>query len=712
MRTSPWRTRLTAGCAAIGASIACAVGLVAPPAQAAPALLSQGRTATTSSTENGGTPAQYAFDGDTGTRWSSAAADPQWLQVDLGASASLTKVVLTWETAYGRDYKVQASADGTTWTDLKTVAGGDGGVDSWDIAGNGRYVRMLGTARATGYGYSLWEFQVFGETGDGGSCGTADAARGRPASASSTENGGTPASAAFDGDSGTRWSSAAADPQWLRVDLGSARTICRIDLNWEAAYGRDFTLETSADGASWSVLKTVTGGTGGRASYEVSGSGRYVRVHGTARATGYGYSLWDVAVHTTGGGETDPGGDVLLSYGRTGAASSSQDDGTCRQCVPARAFDLDPASRWATSPAGGWSDPGWISVDLGATAQIHKIVLQWDPAYATAYQIQTSPDGQTWTTIYSTTTGKGFKETLTVNGTGRHVRMYGTQRNGPYGYALWEFQVHGTGGAPITPPARPADPASPPTTLVFSDEFGAGAGTKPDAAKWKADPGTGQNGELQYYTDNANASTDGQGNLVIEARKQATPGASCPTDPLTGSGTCQYTSGRINTSTTFSTTYGKVEARIKIPAGAGLWPAFWMLGADFLTGRPWPYSGEIDIMEILGKEPNKLYSTLHAPAYNGAGGHGGTLLGPGSYADAFHTYAVEWNSTSMRFTMDAQTVVNIDRDALEATRGPWVFDHPFYIILNLAVGGDFPGPPATSTPFPARMLVDYVRVYK
>ncbi|GAB3685486.1 hypothetical protein GCM10027589_54470 [Actinocorallia lasiicapitis] len=402
----------------------------------------------------------------------------------------------------------------------------------------------------------------------------------------------------------------------------------------------------------------------------------------------------------------------MLSYGRSGASSSHQDDGSCWQCGPARAFDLDPASRWATSPNGGWSDPGWISVDLGATAQIHRVVLQWDPAYATAYQVQVSSDDQNWTPIYSTTTGRGFKETLTVDGTGRYVRVYGTQRSGPYGYSLWEFQVYGTGGAPITPPARPAEPASRPTDLVFGDEFNTPAGTRPDAARWKADPGTGQNGELQYYTDNANAATDGQGNLVIEARKEPSPGTACPADPLTGSGTCQYTSGRINSSTSFSTTYGRVEARIKVPAGAGLWPAFWMLGADYLTGRPWPATGEIDIMEILGREPNKLYSTLHAPAYHGTGGHGGSLTIPGSYADDFHTFAVDWNSTSMKFTMDDRIVADVDRDALEATRGPWVFDHPFYLILNLAVGGDFPGPPSAETPFPARMLVDYVHVYR
>ncbi|MEV7126886.1 discoidin domain-containing protein [Streptomyces sp. NPDC093260] len=308
----------------LGVALAALAALItlpvhAPSAAAAETPLSQGRAATSSSNENGGTPAAFAVDGDTGTRWSSAATDSQWLQVDLGASATVTKVVLNWEAAYGKDYKVQISSDGSNWTDLKSVTGGDGGIDTLDVSGQGRYVRMYGVHRATQYGYSLWEFQVFGTAGGSngggstGSCDSADAAKGRPASASSTENAGTPASAAFDGDTGTRWSSAASDPQWVQVDLGSVQNLCKVDLNWEAAYGKDFQIQASADGSSWTTLKSVTGATGGTASYDVSGSGRYVRVNGTARGTAYGYSLWEVAVHTTSSGTTGPvqgGGDL------------------------------------------------------------------------------------------------------------------------------------------------------------------------------------------------------------------------------------------------------------------------------------------------------------------------------------------------------------------------------------------------------------------
>ncbi|WP_086723776.1 discoidin domain-containing protein [Streptomyces sp. NRRL B-24085] len=534
--------------------------------------------------------------------------------------------------------------------------------------------------------------------------------QGKPVVASSTEQPFN-AQGAVDGDPTTRWSSGFTDPQWIRVDLGAQVSISKVTLQWEAAYGKAFRIQVSNDAEAWSTVYETAAGTGGTQSLPVTATGRYVRMYGTQRATQYGYSLWELQVFGTGG--SDSGGDTLLSYGRTGAASSAQSDGNCWECTPARAFDRDPASRWATSPTTGWTDPGWISVDLGATAQIHKVILQWDPAYAKSFQIQVSPNGSDWTPIYSTTTGTGFKQTLTVSGTGRYVRMYGTERATAYGYSLWEFQVYGTGGAPLPAPPLPPDPAQPPR-LVWGDDFEGPSGAKPDQSKWRADPGTGQNGELQYYTDQQNAALDGSGHLVMEARKEASPGRSCPPDPLTGSTTCQYTSARMNTGATFQFTYGRVEARIKVPKGNGLWPAFWMMGADFLTGRPWPYNGEVDIMEVLGKDVKTAYSTVHAPAYNGGNGIGSPYQLPqaADFSDDFHTWAADWNSKGIVFSVDGRTVLTLDKEQVERTRGPWIFDHPHYMILNLAVGGDWPGPPDGSTPFPSRMLVDYVHVYQ
>ncbi|MEO5874771.1 MAG: discoidin domain-containing protein, partial [Streptosporangiaceae bacterium] len=287
--------------AVVLALVASALLAPARPAHAADVLLSQGKTATASSVENAGTPASAAVDGSTGTRWASAAADPQWLMVDLGASATVTKVVLNWESAYGTAFRIQVSASGTGgWTDVYSTTTGPGGNQTLTVSGTGRFVRLYGSVRANGYGYSLWEFQVFGPSDDppAGDCGSANAALSKPATASSTENAGTPAASAFDGNAGTRWASAATDPQWVQVDLGASATVCKVVLNWESAYGTAFRIQVSASGTGgWTDLYSTITGTGGTQTLTVAGTGRYVRLTGTARATGYGYSLWEFAVH-------------------------------------------------------------------------------------------------------------------------------------------------------------------------------------------------------------------------------------------------------------------------------------------------------------------------------------------------------------------------------------------------------------------------------
>jgi hypothetical protein len=293
-------------------ALAAALASVASPASragAASTLLSQGQPATASSTESASYPASNAVDGNPNTRWSSAFSDPQWLQVDLGASASITQVVLQWEAAYATAFQIQTSPDGANWTSIYSTTTGTGGTQTLNVTGTGRYVRMYGTARATPYGYSLWEFQVFGTigSGGGGTCGTADAALNRTATASSIQNAGTPASAAFDGNLSTRWSSAFSDPQWLEVDLGSSQSICGVTLNWETAYGKAFQIQTSPDGTNWTSIFSTTTGTGGVQKLTVSGTGRYVRMYGTVRGTVYGYSLWEFSVFTTTGG----GGNIV-----------------------------------------------------------------------------------------------------------------------------------------------------------------------------------------------------------------------------------------------------------------------------------------------------------------------------------------------------------------------------------------------------------------
>ncbi len=294
-------------------------------AEAAATLLSQGRPTTASSTENASFPASAATDGNTGTRWSSAFSDPQWLQVDLGATATISQVVLQWETAYATAFQIQVSPDASTWTTIYSTTTGTGGTQTLNVSGTGRYVRMYGTARGTPYGYSLWEFQVYGTAGTGTACNTTDAALNHPATASSLENSSFPASAAFDGNTGTRWSSAFSDPQWLEVDLGASQSVCEVSLSWEAAYATAFQIQVSPDGSTWTTIYSTTTGTGGNQTLSVSGTGRYVRMYGTARATPYGYSLWEFGVYTTtggtsgGGGSTGSGAPPASFWGNTSA---------------------------------------------------------------------------------------------------------------------------------------------------------------------------------------------------------------------------------------------------------------------------------------------------------------------------------------------------------------------------------------------------------
>ena len=519
-----------------------------------------------------------------------------------------------------------------------------------------------------------------------------------PASASSLENAGTPAASAVDGNATTRWSSAFSDPQWIYVDLGQVATISQVVLQWEAAYGKQYQLQVSNDAATWTTIYTQAAGAGGTETLNISGTGRYVRLYGTQRGTAYGYSLWEFQVYGSVAAPTATPtpvgcGTTNSALNRPVTASSIENGGT-----PAgSAVDGNTTTRWASA----FSDPQWIYVDLGTVQSICKVVLQWEAAYGKQYQIQVSTNASTWTPIYTQTNGAGGTETLSVSGSGRYVRLYGTQRGTTYGYSLWEFQVSSSGG-----PAPTATP-TPGATLIWSDEFNGSVGTMPDAAKWTPDVGGGGfgNSELEYYTNNNNAHMDGTGNLIIEARQENPANYQC------WYGTCTYTSGRITTQNKFSFTYGKIEARIKIPYGQGIWPAFWMLGANINT-VPWPTCGEIDVMENIGREPGTIHGTVHGPGYSGSNGIGGpyTLPNNQAFSAAYHIFGVQWDANNVVYSVDGTTYFTVTRAVVE-THGQWVYDHPFFIILNNAVGGAWPGNPDGTTVFPQRMSIDYVRVY-
>jgi beta-glucanase (GH16 family) len=249
--------------------------------------------------------------------------------------------------------------------------------------------------------------------------------------------------------------------------------------------------------------------------------------------------------------------------------------------------------------------------------------------------------------------------------------------------------------------------------LTWSDDFDGPAGTPPDPAYWEYDLGGSGwgNDELQYYTARPeNVSLDGQGNLAIIARKEPYQGRA-------------YTSARINTRGKFEQGLGRWEARIRLPAGMGIWPAFWLLGAAY-PQVGWPACGEIDIMEERGQAPGAVNGTLHAPGYSGGSALTAqytcqvvatcasppcTPLCP--FSDDFHVFAVEVEANRIRFEVDGAMYHEVRQEFMPLTSA-WPFDKPFFPILNVAVGGGYVGAPNVNTVFPQTMLVDYVRYYQ
>ncbi len=246
--------------------------------------------------------------------------------------------------------------------------------------------------------------------------------------------------------------------------------------------------------------------------------------------------------------------------------------------------------------------------------------------------------------------------------------------------------------------------------MAFKDEFNGSNGSPIDTTKWTAEIGGSGwgNQELEYYTNSTqNAYQDGSGSLAIKSIKLD--------PPLTLTcwyGPCQYTSARLVSKGKFEIRYGRFEARVKIPRGQGIWPAFWLLGSN-IDSVSWPQCGEIDIMENIGREPSMVHGTIHGPGYSGGNGISGTYTLPnnGVFSDDFHIFAIEWSPNEIRWYVDGVNYKTTTVQDLPAGT-TWVFDHPFFIIMNSAVGGGWPGNPDGTTVFPQTMLIDYVRVYK
>jgi beta-glucanase (GH16 family) len=264
-----------------------------------------------------------------------------------------------------------------------------------------------------------------------------------------------------------------------------------------------------------------------------------------------------------------------------------------------------------------------------------------------------------------------------------------------------------------------ADAASKKTLkLLWSDEFNGKKGTLPSSKTWSREMGGGGwgNSERQYYTNTAaNASMDGSGRLVITANRISNdygdqigevPGTE---DILNRCSECQFTSARMKTARNIGFMYGRIEARMKLPQGIGTWPAFWMLGGDLLDGVPWPECGEIDIMEYRGDMSDQSTSAIHGPTTPPGSGLGTRFSNMIPLSDSFHTYAIEWKKNSIDFIVDGR--VNGTVSSQDTGSRGWVFNQPFFLILNLAMGGTYAGEFIDPTLNQAQLSVDYIRYY-
>lgn len=236
---------------------------------------------------------------------------------------------------------------------------------------------------------------------------------------------------------------------------------------------------------------------------------------------------------------------------------------------------------------------------------------------------------------------------------------------------------------------------------VFRDDFDGDAGSAPDPSFWNTlVQEVNQNQEAEYYTDRrANSFLDGSGHLVIRALRETL-------------GSRSFTSARLDTKGHVEPKYGRIAARIRMPRGKGVWPAFWLLGSTF-SSTGWPACGEMDVVELRGSQPDRALGSIHGPEY-----FGGTALSRlfelqgSSFADDFHVFSIEWTAEGIRWLVDERVYHVRTPAGLSQLGKTWVFDQPFFVILNLAVGGQFDGEPTRDTTFPCDMVIDYVVVSK
>lgn len=311
--------------------------------------LALNKTVTASSIEKGWLNPENAVDGVGSTRWSSAFADDQWIAVDLGATHQISGVKLNWQNSFGKQYHIQTSADGRTWTTVFTENNGTGGIDNISLNHSARHVRMFGLKRHTKFGFSLWEMEVYGPQATAAQ-NTGNVARNKKVTSSSNQHAGLVAANAVDGSTTSRWSSAFSDNQWLAIDLGTNHQINRVKLNWQNSHAVEYQLQTSTNGSSWTTVHHQRSGKGGIEEVSLNASGRYVRMLGIKRFTTAGFSLWEMEVYgapssANSSSSTPSAGNSSSSVSSSSSSKSSSSADTSAPTVPGSVKTTPFASR-------------------------------------------------------------------------------------------------------------------------------------------------------------------------------------------------------------------------------------------------------------------------------------------------------------------------------------------------------------------------------
>lgn len=358
--------------------------------------------------------------------WTGGTADNQWIQVDLGTSETMNRLVVKWGDTYATQYKVQVSDNGTTFTDAYTEAAGNGGTD--DIAFTDvtkRYVKLLFTAKSNSNGVNLKEFELFNSAPEV----PINLALNKTATASSFSS---DTQKSVDGNLATRWGSAYLNNEWYKVDLGASMTVDKVVINWEAAYDSEYSIQTSTDDSTYTTVYSTTTGDGGIDTITFAPiTARYVKILLTTRATIWGSSFWELEVFNSGGTQTPPPA-PNLALNKVAMASSNVS-------YTGLSVDDNLTTRWGSI----YADNEWYTVDLGMLYSVSKAVINWEAAYDSVYSIQVSTDNINFTTVYSTSSGNGGVDTLTFGAqTARYVRILLTSRATIYGSSFWEFEVY------------------------------------------------------------------------------------------------------------------------------------------------------------------------------------------------------------------------------------------------------------------------------